>query len=56
MYIHAKDDVFRHFLEPKAPVTYCDRALSAVRRPLDNLHFRLLLQNNQMDFDEILDR
>ena len=30
--------------EPKAPVTYCDHALSVVRpsvfrRPLDNLHF-----------------
>ena len=31
--------------EPKAPVTYCDHALSGVRRPLDYLHFRLLLQN-----------
>ena len=44
--------------EPKAPVTYCDHALSGVRlssvvrRPLDNLHFRLLLQNHLMDFDE----
>ena len=51
--------------EPKAPVTYCDHALSGVRRPssvcrlssvvrrpLDNLHFRLLLQNRLMDFDE----
>ena len=45
--------------EPKAPVTYCDHALSGVRRlssvicrPLDYLHFRLLLQNLLMDFDE----
>ena len=49
--------------EPKAPVTYCDHALSvvcrpssvrlsSVCRPLDNLHFRLLLQNRLMDFDE----
>ena len=44
--------------EPKAPVTYCDHALSGVRRPsvvrrpLDYLHFRLLLQNHLMDFDE----
>ena len=48
--------------EPKAPVTYCDHALSgvrrpyvvrpSVRRPLDYLHFRLLLQNRLMDFDE----
>ena len=42
--------------EPKATVTYCDRALSVVRpssvRPLDNLHFRPL-QNRLMDFDEI---
>ena len=46
--------------EPKAPVTYCDHALSAVRRlsvrpsvrPLDYLHFQLLLQNRLMDFDE----
>ena len=38
--------------EPKAPVTYCDHALSVVRRPLDYLHFRLLLQNRLMDFDE----
>ena len=42
--------------EPKAPVTYCDYALSgvrpSVRRPLDYLHFRLLLQNRLMDFDE----
>ena len=57
--------------EPKAPVTYCDHALSGVRRPssvvrhpssvvrlssvcrpLDYLHFRLLLQNRLMDFDE----
>ena len=43
--------------EPKAPVTYCDHALSVVRRPsvcrpLDNLHFQLLLQNRLMDFDE----
>ena len=51
--------------EPKAPVTYCDHALSGVcrpssvvrlssvvRRPLDYLHFRLLLQNPLMDFDE----
>ena len=42
----------------KAPVTYCDHALSGVRRPsvvrrpLDYLHFRLLLQNRLMDFDE----
>ena len=43
--------------EPKAPVTYCDHTLSVVRRPsvcrpLDYLHFRLLLQNHLMDFDE----
>ena len=55
--------------EPKAQVTYCDHALSGVRRPLrpssvvrrpssvvcrplDNLHFQLLLQNRLMDFDE----
>ena len=43
--------------EPKAPVTYCDHALSgvrpaSVRRPLNYLHFRLLLQNPLMDFDE----
>ena len=46
--------------EPKAPVTYCDHALSVVRRlsvrpsvrPLDYLHFQLLLQNRLMDFDE----
>ena len=38
--------------EPKAPVTYCDHALSGVCRPLDNLHFQLLLQNRLMDFDE----
>ena len=53
--------------EPKAPVTYCDHALSGVcrpssvvrlssrlssGRPLDYLHFRLLLQNRLMDFDE----
>ena len=49
--------------EPKAPVTYCDHALSGVHpssvvcRPLDYfsinyLHFRLLLQNRLMDFYE----
>ena len=48
--------------EPKAPVTYCDHALSrrpssvvrlsSVCRPLDNWHFLLLLQNRLMDFDE----
>ena len=43
--------------EPKAPVTYCDHALSGVRpspvrRPLNYLHFQLLLQNRLMDFDE----
>ena len=42
--------------EPKAPVTYCDHALSgvrpSVRRPLVNFHFQLLLQNCLMDFDE----
>ena len=42
--------------ETKAPVTYCDHALSgvcpSVRRPLNYLHFRLLLQNRLMDFDE----
>ena len=49
--------------EPTAPVTYCDHAFpasvrpssvrpSVVRRPLDYLHFRLLLQNRLMDFDE----
>ena len=37
--------------EPKAPVTYCDHALSVVC-PLDNLHFQLLLQNRLIDFDE----
>ena len=51
------DKIFRA-QEPKAPVTYCDHALSGVRpssvvcRPLDNLHFQLLLQNRLMDFDE----
>ena len=51
------EQVFRA-QEPKAPVTYCDHALpgvcrpSVVRRPLDNLHFRLLLQNHLIDFDE----
>ena len=49
-------DIFKA-QEPKAPVTYCDHALSGVRlsvvcRPLDNSHFRLLLQNRLMDFDE----
>ena len=46
--------------EPKAPVTYCDHALSVVCRPsvrpsvrpLDYLHFQLLLHNRLMDFDE----
>ena len=38
--------------EPKAPVTYCDHALSVICRSLDNLHFQLLLQNWLMDFDE----
>ena len=46
--------------EPKAPVTYCDHALSVVCRPsvrpsvrpLNYLHFQLLLQNRLMDFDE----
>ena len=54
--------------EPKAPVTYFDHALSgvcrpssvcrpsvrlsSVCRPLDYLHFQLLLQNRLMDFDE----
>ena len=39
-------------------MTYCDYALSGVRRPsvvrrpLDYLDFRLLLQNRLMDFDE----
>ena len=56
-----KFNIFRA-QEPKAPVTYCDHALSgvrrpsvvrpSVRRPLDYLHFRLLLQNRLMDFDE----
>ena len=41
----------------KAPVTYCDHAWSvvcrpSVVRPLDYLHFQLLLQNCFMDFDE----
>ena len=61
--------------EPKAPVTYCDHALSgvcrpssvrmssvvrpSVRRPLENLHFQLLLQNRLTDLiklgmDEVL--
>ena len=40
--------------EPKAPVTDCDHALFGVHRPLDNLHFQLLLQNRLMDFDETL--
>ena len=52
--------VFRLFRaqEPKAPVTYCDHALSgvcrpsSVCRPLDNLHFQLLFQNRFMDFNE----
>ena len=54
--------IFFRAQEPKAPVTYCDHALSgvrrpsvvrpSVRRPLDYLHFRLLLQNRLMDFDE----
>ena len=60
---------FRFFRaqEPKAPVTYCDHALSSVCRPssvrpsvvrpsvcrpLDYLHFQLLFQNRLMDFDE----
>ena len=59
----ARDTFFRA-QEPKAPVTYCDHALSgvcrpssvvrlsSVCRPLDYLHFRLLLQNRLMDFDE----
>ena len=44
--------------KPKAPVNYCDHALSGVRRPsvvrrpLDNLHFQLLLQNRLIDVDE----
>ena len=49
--------------DPKAPVTYCDHALSGVclsvicrlssaRRLLDNLHFQLLLHHRLMDFDE----
>ena len=60
-YLHSQFYVFRA-QEPKAPVTYCDHALSgvrrpsvcrpSVRRPLDNLHFQLLLQNRFMDFDE----
>ena len=42
--------------EPKAPVTYCDHALSGVRpsvRPssIRHLHFQLLLQNRLIDFD-----
>ena len=55
-----RDKTFSHgtiIFEPKAPVTYCDHALSgvrcpSVRRPLDNLHFQLLPQNHFMDFDE----
>ena len=56
-YNYVKYHVFRA-QEPKAPVTYCDHALSGVRpssvvcRPLDYLHFWLLLQNRLMDFDE----
>ena len=55
-----KSSLFRA-KEPKAPVTYCDHTLSvvrpsvclsSVRRPLDNLHFQLLLQNGVMDFGE----
>ena len=57
MYVNPQTTVFRA-QEPKAPVTYCDHALSGVRlsvvrRPLDYLHFQLLLQNRLMDFDEI---
>ena len=65
-YIIIANVVFIRAQEPKAPVTYCDHALSGVRpsvrrpsvrpsvvrRPLDYLHFRLLLQNRLMDFDE----
>ena len=60
-WLHSITSIFRA-QEPKAPVTYCDHALSgvrrpsvvrpSVRRPLDYLHFRLLLQNGLMDFDE----
>ena len=50
-YITLHDLLFRA-QGPKAPVTYCDHALSVVRCPLDYLHFRLLLQNRLMDFDE----
>ena len=51
--------------EPKAPVTYCDHALSGVCRPssvvrrlsvrpssVRQLHFQLLFQNRLMNFDE----
>ena len=43
--------------EPNDPVTYCDHALSGVRRPsvvrlLDYLHFQLLLKNRLVHFDE----
>ena len=57
LYTHCLDLIFRA-QEPKALVTYCDHALSGVRRPsvvrrpLDYLHFQLLLQNRLMDFDE----
>ena len=55
-YLFQKNKIFRA-QEPKAPVTYCDHALSGIHRPsvcrpLDNLHFQLLLQNRLMDFDE----
>ena len=54
---HTKQHPIFRAQEPKAPVTYCDHALSgvrpsSVRRPLNYLHFRLLLQNRLMDFDE----
>ena len=47
--IEYKKIIFRA-QKPKAPVTYCDHALSVVCRPFENLHFGLLLQNRLMDF------
>ena len=56
------NSVFFSSSEPKARVSYCHSApsvvrpsvyLSGVRRPSVNFsHFRLLLQNRLMDFDE----
>ena len=48
---------FLHFLGHRSqrlqwPIVITRCPLSVVRRPLDYLHFRLLLQNRLMDFDE----